>query len=219
MKRVVAALCILLFTVSAHARTFIVERVIDGETLLLANGESVKLIGVDAPPVFDGITDFTLYDPSDEERAELQRWNVDIFSLSKNGEEARKFLKREISNKKVNLVFDEEKSRDDQLFAYVFVNISGTSCRFLEVDVPIEYYFIDGEDDKCNLFINAVILKAGYAQPLNMPRDAKYGDLFQKFYEEAKEKKRGLWADERMDEELFLKKINSRPKTIAIPMH
>ena len=47
---VLIALLILTLHLSvSHAETFKVKRVIDGDTLLLTNGERVRLIGVDTP--------------------------------------------------------------------------------------------------------------------------------------------------------------------------
>ena len=37
------------FVPSSYAQTYKVERVIDGDTLGLTNGEKVRLIGIDAP--------------------------------------------------------------------------------------------------------------------------------------------------------------------------
>jgi len=42
-------LSILLLVSLSHAQTYLVKRVIDGDTILLSNGERVRLIGVDTP--------------------------------------------------------------------------------------------------------------------------------------------------------------------------
>ena len=60
MKRITALLLLVFFIVlllltlpspvpSSYAQTYKVERVIDGDTLLLTNGERIRLIGVDTP--------------------------------------------------------------------------------------------------------------------------------------------------------------------------
>jgi len=46
-----------------------------------------------------------------------------------------------------------------------------------------------------DLFLNAAIIKAGYATPITIPPNEKYTDLFKSLYEEAKKQRRGLWKN------------------------
>lgn len=48
---------------------------------------------------------------------------------------------------------------------------------------------------KYKVFVNATIIKAGYATPITIPPNVKYADLFQELYEEAREQKMGLWRE------------------------
>jgi endonuclease YncB( thermonuclease family) len=49
MKQAPILLALLLICTPALAQTYTVERVIDGDTLKLSNGERVQLIGLQAP--------------------------------------------------------------------------------------------------------------------------------------------------------------------------
>ena len=76
-----------------------VKRVIDGDTIELTNGESVRLIGGDTPETKHP------YKP------------VEYF-----GEEAYRFTKRMVEGKKVRLEFDwQERDRYGRLLAYVYL--------------------------------------------------------------------------------------------------
>jgi len=119
-----------------------VKRVIDGDVLLLVNGERVRLIGIDAPEM-------------DTEQ----------------GEKAFEFTKKLVEGKRVKLEFDvQEKDEYGRLLAYVF------NIQFNE-----------------NIFINAMIIKAGYATPMTIAPNIRHTNLFKRLYRVAREKKKGLW--------------------------
>ncbi len=44
--------------------------------------------------------------------------------------------------------------------------------------------------------LNEEIVKAGYANVMTIPPTVKYKDRFLKAYQEAREKKRGLWNED-----------------------
>jgi len=46
---------------------------------------------------------------------------------------------------------------------------------------------------KDGTFVNAEIVKQGYASLMTFPPNVKYADLFLKLYQEARKNKRGLW--------------------------
>ena len=77
-----------------------VERVIDGDTFKLANGERVRLIGVNTPETVDP-------------RRPVERF----------GPEASAFTKSRLTGKSVRLDFDKERrDRYGRLLAYVYVD-------------------------------------------------------------------------------------------------
>jgi micrococcal nuclease len=77
-----------------------VKRVIDGDTLLLANGERVRLIGVDTPE-------------TKHPQKPVQRF----------GKEAYLFTKRMVEGKEVRLEFDwQKRDKYGRLLAYVYLS-------------------------------------------------------------------------------------------------
>jgi len=79
---------------------FRVTRVLDGDTIVLDNGETVRLIGVDAPEIH-------------HPEIPVQRF----------GEEAKEFLRRLVEGFECNLEYEPGEIRDQygRLLAYVFV--------------------------------------------------------------------------------------------------
>jgi micrococcal nuclease len=84
------------------------------------------------------------------------------------GKEAFEYNKQLVKDREVLLLFDvEQRDKNGWLLAYVFVDI---------------------------LFVNAELVRYGYANSLNHPTNTKYQKLFQDLEKQAKEKKIGLWG-------------------------
>jgi len=84
------------------------------------------------------------------------------------GRRAYEFTKSLVEGKRVRLEFDVEKhDKYGRLLAYVYLQ--------------------DGT------FVNAEIVKQGYASLMTYPPNVKYADLFLNLYRQARENKRGLW--------------------------
>ncbi len=97
-----------------------------------------------------------------------QKSGEDVRAIKELGERAYQFTRNLIEGKRVSLEFDVEKyDRYNRLLAYVFL--------------------------KDGTFVNAEIVRQGYASLLTIPPNVRYADLFAKFYREARENKRGLW--------------------------
>lgn len=100
---------------------------------------------------------------------DAQRAKEDTTTIQKLGRQAYEFTKKLVEGKRVSLEFDVERlDRYGRLLAYVYLKDDGT-------------------------FVNAEILRQGYASLLTIPPDVKYADLFQELYREARENRRGLW--------------------------
>jgi len=144
----------------APARYIVVQRAVDGDTLKLASGERVRLIGVDTPEVHESVK---LY-------RDARRSNQDIKAIQALGKKASDFTKKLVEGKPVRLEFDvEKKDRYGRLLAYVYLQ--------------------DGT------FVNAEIIRQGYANVMTIPPNVKYQDMFLKLYREAREARRGLWKE------------------------
>lgn len=85
------------------------------------------------------------------------------------GHTASRFLKKILNGQEVKLVFDvAPRDKYGRLLAYVYLK--------------------DGS------FVNAVMLKEGYAQVMTVPPNVKFANLFVKLQREAREAGRGLWG-------------------------
>lgn len=86
------------------------------------------------------------------------------------GLEAKNYLKNLLHDKNVRLEYDlQKKDRFGRTLAYVFLQ-NGT-------------------------FINACLVKNGYAMIMTVPPNVKYAEYFLKLQKEARQNKRGLWAN------------------------
>jgi len=86
------------------------------------------------------------------------------------GIEASNYIKDLLKDQKVRLEYDVEKEdRYGRILAYVYLE--------------------DGT------FVNAELVKQGYAMVMTVPPNVKYADLFVKLQKEARENNRGLWNE------------------------
>ena len=90
-----------------------VSRVVDGDTLKLSNGESVRLIGIDTPELHY----------SDKLLRDAHKSNKDLKAIQALGKKAADFTKKLCRDKKVRLVFDVQKrDKYGRLLAYVYLD-------------------------------------------------------------------------------------------------
>lgn len=133
----------LIFTCSsaqaAQAEELRVAKVIDGDTIVLMNGEHVRYIGIDTP-----------------EKGYLYYG------------EAKRENERLVKGKTVKLEYDVGRTdKFGRTLAYVYVD---------------------------NIFVNAELVKNGYAFIATYPPNVKYVDKFKTLQVEARKEKRGLWG-------------------------
>jgi micrococcal nuclease len=105
---------------------------------------------------------------SEKLHRDAQRTRQDARTIQELGRRAWEFTKNLVEGKRVSLEFDAQKhDKYDRLLAYVYL--------------------------KDGTFVNAEIIRQGYASLMTIPPNVKYADLFVKLYQEARENKRGLW--------------------------
>jgi len=105
---------------------------------------------------------------SDKLRRDSQRARKDVSTIQRMGRQAYEFTRNLVEGKRLRLEFDLERhDRYGRLLAYAFL--------------------------KDGTFVNAEIIKQGYASLMTIPPNVKYADLFRQLYQEARENRRGLW--------------------------
>jgi len=196
MNKLLTTLAILLIATASYAQTYTIERVIDGDTIVVTTSEGkseeVDLIGIDAPES----------QPNDKAKRDAERTGKDLETITKMGQEAMEFVKGLITpGQYVRLRFDnQERDKYGRLLAYVFTEgypLQNECVRFegqMETGMLGTTLFY-WEDCKPYNFINGTLIVAGYATPMTIPPNVKYAGLFKKLYKEAREEKRGLWKD------------------------
>ena len=96
---------------------------------------------------------------------------MSVDAIKAMGKRAWDYARPLVEGKRVRLEFDKERrDRYQRLLAYVFLQ--------------------DGT------FVNAEIIKAGFASPMAYPPNVKYRDMFKGLYDEARENRRGLWKEQ-----------------------
>ena len=160
-----------------------VASVIDGETLQLSSGEKVRLIGIDVPASSKNA----------KLRDDIKNTGKEGPVLIAAGKNAAKFLRKLIKNEKVVLEYDaQEDERSGLKWAYVYFYLDP----HLNMEIPEAWYaeLSPGTGERqLRVFLNATLIKEGYALRKIIPPNVKYQALFSKLQEEAKAQKRGLW--------------------------
>jgi len=185
MKKLLTVIAILLIATPAYPKTYTIDRVISGDIIKLTNGKIVRLLGIDTP--------------ESEYDAEMTGLNVETILRIK--QEARDYLTdyiNQLPSKEVFLEFDVEKkdkfSQSRRWQAYVFWDTGFGENDPLDIIIEANQHF-DYFDGRFRHFINATMIKAGYATPMSFEPNVKYRELFEELYLQAQEYKRGLWME------------------------
>lgn len=130
---------------------YLVQEVIDGDTIKLANGEIVRYLGIDTPELH------------------WYKGGSWVYHPQPFAEEVKNYNSSLVKGKKVKLEFDQEKKdKRKRLLAYIYVD---------------------------DLFINAEILRQGYAfLDIRVP-NVKHSKELAEAYQQAKKEKSGLWKE------------------------
>lgn len=99
---------------SRQKETFLVKRVVDGDTFELENGERVRMLGIDTPEKFE----------SSKLDRDAERTGRDKKTIKKLGDLSSEYTKKLIGGKKVILVPEpnyEDKDRYGRLLRYVYL--------------------------------------------------------------------------------------------------
>ena len=166
--------------INQSVQNIFVKRVVDGDTLLLENGDRVRLIGVDTP------------ESSANPKAlrDSRTSGQDIRTITQMGQEAKNFMKNLLEGQRIHLEFDvQQRDKYGRLLAYVYKLVCEGECKHENISGQ-EYVKLN---DGVYVFINATILKSGYGSPMTIPPNVRYVNVFKKLYKEAREEELGLW--------------------------
>lgn len=184
MKKAVFYLVLFLMTppfLSAQD-TYISARLIDGDTFKLSNGQKLKLAGINAPEIHDNA----------KLRDESRKFGKDIWLYRTLGGEAAKAAGQilALGGDQVRLESGTEAfDPDGNLFAYVYVRADR-----LEKDMVPDDKIYFKKNGHYEIFLNAYLVKTGWAEVISMPLDTEHQGLFLELQREAKENKLGMWA-------------------------
>lgn len=107
---------------SALDKEYRVEKVIDGDTVELDNGQAVRYIGIDTP---------------ETRKREGEKW---VYAPDAYAEEAKEFNRRLVEGKPVRLEFDvQKKDKYGRLLAYCFAEDTFVNARLLEEGYALLY--------------------------------------------------------------------------------
>lgn len=174
-------------------RLYSIRRIIDGQTIELGDGSFIRLIGIDAN-----------WDDAPHQRAETTRLLQSLI------------FGQNLQPNKVVLDYDEATSatnhRDhhDGILAFVCGGDPEYARRFLDsplrpfsnpsvvemwgfLDLDVGHWFWRGKAKALLMFLNATLIKAGYARATR-DQHHRFYDRFLDFETEARTAKRGLWG-------------------------
>ncbi|OGX13977.1 MAG: hypothetical protein A2351_05360 [Omnitrophica bacterium RIFOXYB12_FULL_50_7] len=122
---------------------------------------------------------------------EVRLIGVNFHAEDAQGKGAAEFTRKLVEGKQIRLEYDvQKKDKYGRTLAYVYV-VTNTSTA-VEINMAPGFYLVPGEKFYED-FLNATIIRSGYAQVMTIQPNVKYQDLFVKLEKEARESKRGLW--------------------------
>ena len=160
---------------------YTVSRVIDGDTFRLSNGQNLKLAAINVPEIHD----------TTKLHQEAQKFGKDVWVYRDIGGDAMKSIQRFLTGAKNKVRVEPEVEpfdADGNLIAYVYVLVDQLEGGILPDN---EVFFTEG--DRYEIFLNAYLIKMGYAEViLNWPGE-EHQELFFKLEKEARENQKGIW--------------------------
>lgn len=152
-----------------------VEKVYDGDTIRVAGGERIRLIGIDCNEIYD----------NDKLLRDVRRTGIPAETLKARGQRSFAFTRELLAGRYVRLTFDiERRDKYGRLLAYVWVR-----ARPEDLDRP-DYYIEDvhvaEEGYVPHIFVNASLLKTGLAEPMNIRPNTAFAGLFRSLYESSR---------------------------------
>lgn len=193
----------MLFSLSIYSEKAKVERVVDGDTLLLEDGRKVRLIGVDTPEVHE----------SKKLYKDAKRNEQDIKTIKELGKRASLFTKNMVNGLEIELEYDNVNKRNGhrdrygRILAYVSFYCEEFPPEYIKFLKKTKQFKIIGKNH--NLMLNKLIIQCGYANAYTK-FPFQYMDDFREQEKLARTFEIGLWGPIK-----GLKQIDETSKPIA----
>lgn len=162
-----------------------IERVVDANTAVIKGGQRIRFIGVNAPSIHDTEANSRLQYAEDKTEKEL-------FEIAY---QAKRFVEFLVKGQRVRLELEpnfasfQHRDKDGSILVYAWF----TSPVFAE---PPDWLVVDPDlkTGTQDAFLNAAIVRAGYAQ-MDKRWPFTYAEKFLALEQEASDQKRGFWAE------------------------
>ncbi len=164
-----------------------VAHVYDGDTIRLTDGTKVRLIGIDCPETRD----------NDKLRADARRSGQNLKEIMERGRRAYLFTRGLVSGRRVQLELGQEpQDKYGRTLAYVWIELDRFDPD--EGRALPDYFVVESRADaqgkeRAFVFLNATIMKAGYARPMIIPPNTRYEKEMRSYYHLARQNRWGLW--------------------------
>ena len=171
LKSITVAICLMCFCIipqSLKGQHLYVSAVLDGEHVVLSNGERVELIGVDAVEKFSGT----------EQWQDVMRLGADRESIETKGGIAAAYLSVLVKSRKILVSYQEG---SDSELSYKYVNFR-----------PAFVFVLDSEG-RLDFLLNKKLIEEGYAFADAQTPDA-YKEQFIALQNQAMVNGKGLWG-------------------------
>lgn len=182
---------ILLLSFSGQAREQYtletIKKVISADTFLLESGKRIRLIGIDAPED----------EPNRKSREDAERWGKIPGEIIAMGKAATEWAEVRLQGKDIFLKYDKRKNDGrgyDWVYAFLYdenLFYGGIVERVTFEDVFFEWNQVYERGGY--IFLNATIVKGGYAHPVRNLPNTKHQDQIEEGYAYAKENFEGLF--------------------------
>jgi len=186
VARALSLLLSLFIAVSVQAADLTVKRVVDGDTLLLSDGQRVRLIGVDTPE----------HHPSAKLKKDAGGSKRRAAVIRALGKRATGFVTQIVKGRAITMAYEKSNAsrghRDRYGRTLAYVHFKPAPCDELELWAA---------DDACEAaayeegFLNALIIEAGYGSAYTK-FPFRYLERFRRLEAEARRNNRGLWRPE-----------------------
>ncbi|MBI1977170.1 MAG: thermonuclease family protein [Candidatus Omnitrophica bacterium] len=167
---------------SHEMQPYVVERVADGDTFRLPNGQNLKLAEVNAPEVHH----------APKLTQEAKRFRKEVWTYRTWGVEAQTLVgkllnqsQNEIKAESNGETFDEE----GNLLTNVYIPLNRLETGM----IPDGTVILEKGNEQYEIFLNAYLVKLGLAEVVDQ-NGGTHQELLRMLEAEAKKNKRGLWA-------------------------